>query len=142
MPILSLCCTIIYCSNPEIFAFITIPPRLDLHGKDQRERCSYDQSQLRTTLKIPDCRTLPQSFGRNSRVTNIWTDATNWIEDFSPRSEKAGMEYLAWILLPDQFSAFLRKNYYPVRKSTSLPFPSKITTKLKAGSAPFKACYF
>ena len=78
----------------------------------------------------------------NSRVTNIWTDATNWIEDFSPRSEKAGMEYLAWILLPDQFSAFLRKKYYPVRKPTSLPFPSKITTKLKAGSASFKACYF
>ena len=41
----------------------------------------------------------------NTRVTNIWSDVAIWVaHDFFPRAEKAGLQYLAWIYSPDQFS--------------------------------------
>ena len=41
----------------------------------------------------------------NTRVTNIWSDVSIWVAvDFFPRAKKAGLQYLAWIYSPDQFS--------------------------------------
>jgi hypothetical protein len=41
----------------------------------------------------------------NTRVTNIWSDAAEWIAtDFAPRCAYAGLEYVAWVYSPDQFS--------------------------------------
>ena len=41
----------------------------------------------------------------NTRVTNIWSDAAEWIAtDFAPKAAAAGLEYCAWVYSPDHFS--------------------------------------
>lgn len=41
----------------------------------------------------------------NTNVTNIWSDAAEWIAtDFAPRCAAAGLEYIAWVYSPDHFS--------------------------------------
>jgi hypothetical protein len=41
----------------------------------------------------------------NTRVTNIWSDAAEWIAtDFAPRAAQAGLNFCAWVYSPDHFS--------------------------------------
>ena len=56
----------------------------------------------------------------NTRVTNIWSDAAIWVAlDIFPRAEKAGLQYLAWIYSPDQFSR-LSTDEVLVRQTASI----------------------
>lgn len=77
--------------------------------------------QLLKYLKAERCHKV---LNDNSRVTNIWSDAAPWIaREFLPRAEQAGLEYLAWILSPDQFSRLSAEEVLANQETSLIAIP-------------------
>ncbi len=75
---------------------------MDWIGEQTVDSIKLGCNQLLRFLKAERCHKV---LNDNTKVTNIWSDAAEWIAfDFFPRAEQAGLLYLAWIYSPDQFS--------------------------------------
>lgn len=75
---------------------------MDWVGQQSVDSIKEGCKQLLHFLKAERCHKV---LNDNTRVTNIWSDAAEFIStDFFPKAQKAGLEYLAWIYSPDQFS--------------------------------------
>ena len=90
---------------------------MDWIGQQTVESVKEGCEKLLTFIVSERC---PKVMNDNTRVTNIWSDAAIWVaNDFFPRAEKAGLQYLAWIYSPDQFSR-LSADEVLVRQSVNI----------------------
>jgi len=94
---------------------------MDWVGEQSVESIKAGCKQLLHFLKAERCHKV---LNDNTRVTNIWSDAAEWIaKDFSPKAQKAGLEYLAWIYSPDQFSRLSADEVFSRHEVSTVSIP-------------------